>query len=423
MSDLSIRLGLPYLQPSQAQKHVTHNEALQVLDILVQLVVEDFYANQPPGTPVEGQIWALGASPIGDWAGKGLHLACWLQGAWVFIAPQTGWRATLGTEMRIWDGSQWALPVGETSNLAGLGINTAYDLVNRLSVSAQATLLSHEGAGHQLKINKASATDTASLLFQTNWSGRAEMGTAGNDNLAVKVSADGATWKTGAIFAAATGVASFPNGAEATGLTLTGVLKGSGAAALGGFRCSYGGTANAIALSYGLSTLSAGLRVRFTATAYNTGATTINLDGLGAIAAVTVTGVALPAGYIRTGVETEASYNGTNWVVRRLPEKITSANGTARRYEDGSQHCSSTVSIPDVSTAQGGGYKSSAAVLWVFPAAFISLPNVLADVPSRDDVWAPTYCSGGVQAYTRGSSFISKPGPLDVTIQASGSWY
>ena len=37
MSDLSPILSLPLLQASQAQKHVTHNEALMQLDLLVQL--------------------------------------------------------------------------------------------------------------------------------------------------------------------------------------------------------------------------------------------------------------------------------------------------------------------------------------------------------------------------------------------------
>lgn len=33
------RLQLPYIAASQAQKHVTHNEALVLLDALVQLAV------------------------------------------------------------------------------------------------------------------------------------------------------------------------------------------------------------------------------------------------------------------------------------------------------------------------------------------------------------------------------------------------
>ena len=39
MSETSPRLDLPYIQPSQAQKHVTHNESLQRLDALVQMTV------------------------------------------------------------------------------------------------------------------------------------------------------------------------------------------------------------------------------------------------------------------------------------------------------------------------------------------------------------------------------------------------
>ncbi len=35
MSDNSPRLDLPDIQAAQAQKHVTHNEALRVLDVLV----------------------------------------------------------------------------------------------------------------------------------------------------------------------------------------------------------------------------------------------------------------------------------------------------------------------------------------------------------------------------------------------------
>ena len=35
MTDTSSNLKLPFILPSQAQKHVTHNEALQILDALV----------------------------------------------------------------------------------------------------------------------------------------------------------------------------------------------------------------------------------------------------------------------------------------------------------------------------------------------------------------------------------------------------
>ncbi|MFD0859932.1 DUF2793 domain-containing protein [Roseovarius aquimarinus] len=228
MSQSSSRLALPYLQPQQAQKHVTHNEALQRLDYLTQLTVVEYDAVTPPVTPQEGEVWALGATASGVWSGQGGKLAGWFNGGWLFIAPQEGWRAARGADLRIWTGTEWRTPAGpEPQNLVGVGINAESDLVNRLAVSADATLLTHEGAGHQLKINKAAETDTASLLFQTAFSGRAEMGTAGADDFAIKVSADGAAWSEAMRVRAVDGRAAFPSGA--------GIADGSAAAPSLGF--------------------------------------------------------------------------------------------------------------------------------------------------------------------------------------------
>lgn len=85
--------------------------------------------------------------------------------------------------------------------MQSLGINTTADSVNRLSARSEAVLFSAIDAASggigdiQFKINKETATDTASLLFQTGFSGRAEMGLAGNDDWRIKVSADGAAWQ------------------------------------------------------------------------------------------------------------------------------------------------------------------------------------------------------------------------------------
>lgn len=206
-SDNSAILTLPYIQPSQAQKHVTHNAALATLDVLVQLSVVGFDATTPPVDPVEGETHALGNSPTNAWAGQDDSLATWQDGIWVFIAPLTGWRAygMSEAELRIWDGTAWALPVAAQDNLDGLGINTTHDAINRLAVSADATLLGHDGTDHQLKVNKASTIDTASLLFQSAFTGHAEMGLSGNIDFAIKVSDDGITWNNALRIDAATG--------------------------------------------------------------------------------------------------------------------------------------------------------------------------------------------------------------------------
>lgn len=233
MSDNSAILALPYIQPSQAQKHVTHNEALARLDVLVQLSVIGFDAVTPPLVPTEGETHALGSNPVGAWAGQDDALATWRDGGWHFIAPLVGWCAwgAATGELRVWNGSVWDLP--PTENLTGVGIGTISDATNRLAVKAEATLLSHDGAGHQVKINKATVGDTASVLFQSDWTGHAEMGLAGDTNFAIKVSDDGSSWTQALTIDAASGdIGLSPDAAltwEDTGGTPQPVLRVDGA--------------------------------------------------------------------------------------------------------------------------------------------------------------------------------------------------
>ncbi|MGR3762450.1 peptidase G2 autoproteolytic cleavage domain-containing protein (plasmid) [Roseobacteraceae bacterium NS-SX3] len=194
-SETSPNLALPYLMPAQAQKHVTHNEALQILDALVQLTIASFGASTPPAAPAPGEAHALGAAPGGAWAGHAQQIAIWQGEGWLFLAPRPGWRAWSagGAGPRVWDGTAWAEPALAAQSL---GVGAAADAVNRLALSSDAALFTHAGGGHHLKINKAGAGDTAALLFQSGWSGHAEMGLLGNQDFTVKLSADGSAWAT-----------------------------------------------------------------------------------------------------------------------------------------------------------------------------------------------------------------------------------
>lgn len=197
MSDQSNRLALPYLQPSQAQKHVTVNEALQRLDLVTQMTIAQFGSLAPPTTPAAGECHALGDTPVDAWDGHAAQIAMWNGSAWVFATPLEGWLAwdlSAGVLRRFATATGWEIHQPETQNLALVGINTTADTTNRLALAADASLFSHDGGGHQLKINKAGATDTASVLFQSGWTGHAEMGLAGNTSWSIKVSADGGTW-------------------------------------------------------------------------------------------------------------------------------------------------------------------------------------------------------------------------------------
>jgi hypothetical protein len=79
-------------------------------------------------------------------------------------------------------------------NISSLGINTSSDATNRLAVASTASLFSHDGTDHQLTINKADPISRASVMFQTGYAGRAEIGLIGDEDLLFKVSADGATF-------------------------------------------------------------------------------------------------------------------------------------------------------------------------------------------------------------------------------------
>lgn len=206
-------LALPYLMPSQAQKHVTHNEALRMLDALVQLSVADRSRRVPPSAPAEGDRHIVGSSGEGPWEGKDGQVAAWQGGAWAYFQPAEGWRAWVQEEqsLLLFRDGQWGPLAGEFQNLAMVGINATADPVNRLTVASDAVLLNHGGGGHQLKINKAGPGDTAGLLFQTGFSGRAEMGTAGDDNFHVKVSKDGSTWHEAILIDSETGAVSLPS--------------------------------------------------------------------------------------------------------------------------------------------------------------------------------------------------------------------
>ena len=54
MPDDTTILSLPLILPAQAQKHVTHNEALLKLDLMVQLAVINRTLTVPPPLPTIG---------------------------------------------------------------------------------------------------------------------------------------------------------------------------------------------------------------------------------------------------------------------------------------------------------------------------------------------------------------------------------
>ena len=205
------RLDLPLIASEQAQKHVTHNEALLLLDAVVQLRLDGLAETTPPDEPEEGAAFGIGAGATGVWEGRDGEVAPWTEGGWRFAVPGEGW---LG-----WD-SGAGRPVVFAGGWRplfddGLGIGTEADAINRLAVRSEAALFTAVSAGEggngdvRLTLNKESAGDSATLIFQSGWEGRAEIGLAGNDDFAFKVSADGVDFATAMTLGAATGFVNF----------------------------------------------------------------------------------------------------------------------------------------------------------------------------------------------------------------------
>jgi hypothetical protein len=235
-------LALPLLVAEQAQKHVTHNEALRALDAIVQTSVKDRDLATPPGSPADGDRYIVAASATDEWAAHEDEIAAWQDGAWGFYAPREGWRSWVDDEdvLLVFDGAGWAdysLAIDVLQNLSRLGVGTTADATNpfaaKLNKALWTALTAGEGGDGDLRytLNKETAADVLSLLLQSGFSGRAEIGLISDDDLSIKVSPDGSAWSEAVRVDKDTGAVDFPSGSSAlpkAGGTMTGLLTVNG---------------------------------------------------------------------------------------------------------------------------------------------------------------------------------------------------
>lgn len=92
------RFALPVIEAAQAQKHVTHNEALALIDALIQLCVESRTLATPPDTPTEGACYIPASGASGAWSGWEGQIALFSGGGWLRLAPVSGLRAWVKAE-------------------------------------------------------------------------------------------------------------------------------------------------------------------------------------------------------------------------------------------------------------------------------------------------------------------------------------
>jgi hypothetical protein len=208
MSDATTHLLLPWILAAQAQKHVTHNEALRILDGLVQLSVSDRDLTASPGSPTDGDRYIVASAATGDWAGWDLNVAIFTDGAWLRLPPRAGWRAWVEDEglLIVYDGSAWTgTTPAALQNLALLGVGTTANASNPFSAKLNAALwtaktVSEGGTGDLFyTLNKEAAGGDLGLTLQTGFVTKALLGLFGSDRFRLAVSTDGTAFFDGLI--------------------------------------------------------------------------------------------------------------------------------------------------------------------------------------------------------------------------------
>lgn len=159
----SPRLGLAYIQPSQAQKHVTANESFRRLDALVQLSVKSATTAAEPSAPAEGDAYILPASPSGaGWSAFApASVAAFQDGAWVSIAPGKGWRAYAHDtgQFLVFDGASW-------KNEAALGAEAAFSKLTVRKAGFLQTGFVADGSYQTFALDNYSATNWHAIFLQ-----------------------------------------------------------------------------------------------------------------------------------------------------------------------------------------------------------------------------------------------------------------
>lgn len=143
MADMpfTVRFSLPLLATAQAQKEVTHNEALALIDAFIRPTVEAGPLTTPPATPIPGRCRLAAEGATGAWAGRGDALAIWSDGGRRFAAPRRGMRV-LRSPDEVWprfQGGMWIEPDSVTNPAGGVTIDSE-------ARAAIAALILHIGA-------------------------------------------------------------------------------------------------------------------------------------------------------------------------------------------------------------------------------------------------------------------------------------
>ena len=163
MSDTTPKLSLPYMVANQAQKEVTYNEALEIIDVIASSTFVSFMA-APPASPTVGDTYIVSATPSGDWASYANHVAYYYSNSWLYLPPFDGMTMMLtgGTKTEyVYDAGQWKV----YSNGSGGGGTTTTEVITGNSV------VSHAGSVKSFEVHlpvRSGDTQIPVMRFRLN---------------------------------------------------------------------------------------------------------------------------------------------------------------------------------------------------------------------------------------------------------------
>lgn len=93
-------VGLKYAwSPSSENFAADMDTNLKTIGAIIALTVQSKTVNDPSAlSPVNGQAWIVGPSPVGVWAGKVKQIAAYVNSSWLFVVPKVGWKAYIVAE-------------------------------------------------------------------------------------------------------------------------------------------------------------------------------------------------------------------------------------------------------------------------------------------------------------------------------------
>lgn len=98
-------------QPGTLQPSTPVNDNALRVEVLQRGAIS--ILSTPPGSPADGDVHIVGASPTGAWSTFAQHdVVMWRSGTWYRFAPFTGWLKQVGSDVRRFTGTAWDVVSG-----------------------------------------------------------------------------------------------------------------------------------------------------------------------------------------------------------------------------------------------------------------------------------------------------------------------